>query len=103
MWDDELAAIAERWVYQCKFDHDSVRSVANSKKNLSLLNFFLFFLSLCTFYYTIIDRLEVGQNAFLGGASSTGVPMTWSSLISSWFVNEYMVLEEETFDEGYYY
>jgi len=68
-----------------------------------ILFLFHFLLILSLFIYFLIDRLEVGQNAFYGGASSTGVPITWSSLLDGWFIEEYMDLEEETFDEGYYY
>jgi len=44
-WDDELAAIAQRWADQCAFGHDQNRDVS---------------------------RFKVGQNVFIEGESGRG-------------------------------
>ena len=56
-WDDELAAVAQRWADQCQFGHDTSRDVS---------------------------RFQVGQNVYISGSTRDG-PVPWRQGIMSWY------------------
>lgn len=57
VWDEELAAVAQRWADQCQFGHDQVRDVG---------------------------RFKVGQNVYISGSTTDG-PIDWNKGILSWY------------------
>ncbi|KAJ1526856.1 hypothetical protein ONE63_008414 [Megalurothrips usitatus] len=59
MWyDDELAAIAQRWADQCQFKHDTCRNV---------------------------DRFRVGQNIYLERTTRALKPPNWDVVTRKWY------------------
>ena len=56
-WDNELAAVAQRWADQCQFGHDSIRDVS---------------------------RFRVGQNVYIHAHTNDG-PVPWRQGIQSFY------------------
>ena len=56
-WDDEIAAVAQRWADQCQFGHDSIRDVS---------------------------RFKVGQNVYIHAHTNDG-PAPWRQGLQSFY------------------
>ena len=73
-WNDELAEVAQRWVDQCKFGHDSNRAMC--------------------------DGTYVGQNVYMGDAwelSEDEVMATVGKAVTKW----YSEVENPGFDSSF--